>query len=168
MTSALSSPRKLSRGDDCSDFDSGAPELDQWLVRYAYANLRANNATTYVALRGAKVVAYYAIAMAAVERDEAPERLRHGSRPAQIPCLLLARLAVDTSEQGNGIGAGMLRDALRRALQLSDAVGAAAVLVHARDDAAKRFYEANGNFLESPVDLLQPMVPMKALRSIFV
>lgn len=160
-------PRKLERSDQCEGFSSGAAELDEWLVKYAYVNLRANNATTYVSLHGGRVVGYYAITMAAVERDAAPARLQKG-RPAPIPCLLLARLAVDRGMQGRGLGAGLLRDALERAVTLSESVGVAAVLVHARDKAARNFYLANGDFLSSPVAELQLLAPRKDLRSVFM
>lgn len=159
-------PRKLERGDPCEGFRSGAPELDEWLTKFAYVNLRAHNATTYVTLQRGRVVGYYAIAMAAVEREAAPARLQQ-NRPTQIPCILLARLAVDETVQRQGIGAGLLRDALERAVILSDSVAAAAVLVHARDEAARNFYLANGDFLASPVDDLQLLAPMKDLRSVF-
>lgn len=162
----ISLPRKLERDDDCAEFTSGAPELDDWLRRFAFVNLRANNAVTYVATSGGRVVGYYAIAVAAVEREAAPERLRKG-HPSQIPCILLARLAVDQGVQGEGVGAALLRDALERAASLSESVGAAAVLVHAGDEVAKAFYLANGNFMQSPLDDLQLMVPMKVLRSLF-
>ncbi|MHB8187642.1 MAG: GNAT family N-acetyltransferase [Dermatophilaceae bacterium] len=167
MTDAsIALPRKMERDDDCADFDSGAPELDDWLRRFAFVNLRANNAVTYVAISDGRVVGYYAIAVAAAERDVAPERLRQG-RPSQIPCILLARLGVDSRMQGRGIGAALLRDALERAASLSNSVGAAAVLVHARDEVARDFYLANGDFLPSPLDGLQLMVPMKLLRALF-
>lgn len=158
-------PRKLERADSCEGFDSGAPELDDWLKKYAYVNLRANNATTYVSLQHGRVVGYYAITMSAVERGAAPERLQK-ARPSQVPCLLLARLAVDRQMQGQGLGAALLRDALERALQLSESVAAAAVLVHARDAGARAFYESNGDFLKSPLDDLQLFVSMKSLRAI--
>ncbi|MFP5346328.1 MAG: GNAT family N-acetyltransferase [Actinomycetes bacterium] len=164
--SAPALPRKLERGDVCEGFNSGAPELDEWLIKYAYVNLRANNATTYVTRHSGRVVGYYAITMAAVERDAAPERLQKG-RPAQVPCLLIARLAVDRAVQGRDLGAGLLRDALERAVTLSESVGAAAVLVHSRDETARDFYLANADFLPSPLDELQLFAPMKALRSLF-
>jgi GNAT superfamily N-acetyltransferase len=149
-------------------FESVAAELDQWLIKYAYADLRANNAITYVTIYGGRVVGYYAIAVASVEREQAPKRLNTPDRPREIPCILLARLAVDRSVQGRGIGAGHLKDALRRAVLLSDSVGAAAVLVHARDQSAKDFYLRHGDFLESPVDALQLLAPMKDLRKLFM
>ncbi len=163
MTREFTAPRKLERSDVREGFDSGASELDEWLVKYAKQNQEANNATTYVITDGERVVAYYAIAMAAVSRDAAPSAIAK-RRPSQVPCILLARLAVDRSCQGDGLGRELLRDALLRAVQLSGSIGAAAVLVHCRDAAAKDFYLANGDFLQSPVEDLQLMASVETLR----
>lgn len=160
-------PRKLERTDNVSSFRSGAGELDEWLERYAWTNQRANNATTYVSMWRERVVGYYAITVASVALSEAPDRLRRGGRPAQLPCLLLARLAVDRDAQGVGLGAGLLLDALRRSAAIADGIGAAAVLVHARDTAARDFYLANGDFLASPHDDLQLFVPMKDVKRLY-
>lgn len=158
-----SGPRKLAKTDIRSGFNSGAEDLDVWLAKFAWENQQANNATTYVITDGSRVVGYYAIAMAGVARAAAPERMRH-ARPAQIPCVLLARLAVDLEHQGCGLAWELLRDALLRAVVLSDSIGAAAVLVHCRDESARDFYLHAGDFLESPLDRLQLVVPVKALR----
>lgn len=162
-----SAPRRLERADDVSSFRSGAIELDEWLGRYAWTNQRANNATTYVSVLDGRVVGYYAITVASVALIEAPERLRRGGRPSQLPCLLLARLAVDGGAQGTGLGAGLLHDALQRAAAIADGIGAAAVLVHARDVAARDFYLANGDFLAAPHDELQLFAPMKDVKRLF-
>ena len=163
MSESLARPRRLEQRLDLSQFHSGAAELDLWLKRFAWENQQANNATTYVITDGAMVVAYYAITMAAVARTDAPLALQK-CRPSQIPCILLARLAVDASHQGEGLGWELLRDALLRSVLLSRSIGAAAVLVHCRDEAAKEFYLCNGDFLQSPVDDLHLMVPIKALE----
>lgn len=76
---------------------------------------------------------------------------------------MLARLAVDQSCQGEGLGWELLRDSLLRSVQLSTSIGAAAVLVHCRDDLAKEFYLRNGDFLQSPFEELHLMVPVQAL-----
>lgn len=163
MPAEFTAPRKLERADLRKGFNSGATELDEWLEKYAWQNQQANNATTHVITDGERVVGYYAITMAAVARDGAPADLQRG-RPAQIPCILLARLAVDLGVQGEGLGWELLRDALLRAVQLSESIGAAAVLVHCRDEAAKEFYLRNGDFLQSPVEELHLMVPIKVLQ----
>jgi GNAT superfamily N-acetyltransferase len=162
--SQITAPRKLERADVREGFDSGAPDLDQWLVKYAWQNQQANNAVTYVITDGGRVVGYYAIAMAAVAKQAAPPRLEPKTRPGQIPCILLARLAVDRDHQGQGLGFELLRDALLRAVGLSASIGAVAVIVHCRDDAAKAFYLHMGDFLQSPEDDLHLIAPIKDLR----
>lgn len=153
-------PRKLVKADVREGFDSGAPELDEWLTRYAWQNQRANNAVTYVSVLDGRVVGYYSIAVANVTNESAPVALAKGA-PKQVPCLLLARLAVDQRMQGLGLGRGLLADALRRTVGLADSVGIRALLVHARDDAARQFYLAQAEFLDSPSDPLHLMLPVK-------
>lgn len=161
-TGVLSAPHKLQKSDVRAGFCSGAPELDEWLEKYAYQNQRANNSVTYVAKIDNQVVAYYSIATAGVERQDAPESLRK-HRPSEIPCVLLARFAVDVRIQGRGIGASMLRDAVERVLGLADQLGVAALLIHCRDESAKNFYMRLLGALESPADELQLMVPIRAI-----
>lgn len=160
MAGKSCTPRKLIGADVREGFDSGATELDEWLTRYAWQNQRANNAVTYVSVLDGRVVGYYAIAVACVTSDVAPERVGKGA-PRQVPCLLLARLAVDRKVQGFGLGRGLLVDALRRTVGLADAVGIRALLVHSQDDAARQFYLAQAEFLESPTDPLHLMLPVK-------
>jgi GNAT superfamily N-acetyltransferase len=71
--------------------------------------------------------------------------------------MVLGRLAVDKSCQGQGIGAGLLRDAVLRTMQAADIAGIRAILVHAISAAAKRFYEKYG-FVTSPMDPLTVMI----------
>lgn len=163
MTRRFTAPRKLAKNDDRTGFHSGAEELDQWLTRFSWQNQQANNAATYVITDGGRVVGYYAIAMAAIASLTLPPRLQK-HRPTAIPCIILARLAVDDSCQGEGLGWELLRDALLRSVQLSRSIGAAAILVHCRDETAKAFYLRHGDFLQSLVDELQLIVPIKALR----
>jgi GNAT superfamily N-acetyltransferase len=141
-------------------FDSGAPELDEWLARYSWQNQRANNSVTYVSVLDGRVVGYYAIAVANVTSESAPVAVARGA-PRQVPCLLLARLAVDRSMHSFGLGRGLLVDTLRRTVGLADSVGIRALLVHARDDAARQFYLAQAEFLESPSDPLHLLLPVK-------
>lgn len=163
MPTDYTAPRKLERSDVRTGFVSGAGEIDDWLTKYAWQNQQANNATTYVITDGERVVGYYAITMSAYAKNDAPAAMQRG-RPSQIPCILLARLAVDQSCQGEGLGWELLRDALLRAVTLSDSIGAAAVLIHCRDDKARNFYLSNGDFLQSPVEDLHLMVPIEALK----
>jgi GNAT superfamily N-acetyltransferase len=79
-----------------------------------------------------------------------------------IGVILLARVAVDRSLQGQGYGRALMADAAVRTLQAADLVGARVMLVHARDDPAASFYERLG-FIRSPSDALHLMVLIKDL-----
>ncbi|MEJ7630819.1 MAG: GNAT family N-acetyltransferase [Nocardioidaceae bacterium] len=159
-------PRKLTRADVREGFDSRekvegrAPELDEWLARFSWQNQRANDSVTYVSVLDGRVVGYYAIAVANVTSESAPVAVVKGA-PRQVPFLLLARLAVDRSMQGFGLGRALLIDALRRTVGIAESVGIRALLVHARDDAARQFYLAQAEFLESPSDPLHLLLPVK-------
>ena len=163
MTDLLT-PVRLKRAHVREGFTSGADELDEWLVKYAWQNQRANNATTYVSVAATRVVGYYAITVAGVAREDSPESMRKGT-PNQLGCLLLARLAVDESFQKQGLGRALLADFLRRAAHLALEVGIPAVLVHCRDETARSFYLKHAEFLASPVDAMQLMLPIKTIKA---
>lgn len=168
MPEALDAPAPLEKHHSMEDFESGAEELDRWLRQYGWTNHVSGNARVFVAARGNVVVGYYALATAGVERDEAPEAIRKGGVPAQIGCLLLARLAVSKKEQGRGIGRGLLVDAIRRSARIAEDVGVRALLIHARDDDARRFYLHQAEFQASPTDPLHLFLHMKHARSLIV
>lgn len=155
---------KLTGDHDHSVFDCGNPQLNNWLKRFAWINQRAETARTYVAHRQNRVVGYHALAAGSVLKYEAPERIAQGIANHPMGLILLARLAVDESEKSKGLGKALLRDALARIAQAADVVGVRAVLVHAIDDAARKFYLHHG-FHPSPVDPFQLMMLMKDLRA---
>jgi GNAT superfamily N-acetyltransferase len=114
--------------------------------------------------RAGSVVGYYSLAAGSVRKEESPARIAKGLANHPIGVILLARLAVDRSEHGAGLGKKLLVDALSRALTAADAIGARAILVHAIDEEAAAFYEKFG-FEPSPLDLKQLMLLMKDLRA---
>lgn len=128
---------------ECDAFDSGVAELDDWLRRTAPVAAAASTAATWVLCRGVRVVGYYALAMGSIEHRGAPSRLRRG-QPDPVPVLLLARLALHRAEQGSGLGADLLRDALIRAIAGARQYGARAVIVDSIDDRAAAFYQHHG------------------------
>ena len=83
--------------------------------------------------------------------------------PDPIPVMLMGRLAVDRSQQGKGLGRGLLKDAILRTLKAADIVGMRALLVHALDDNAAAFYRHNG-FVVSPIDPHILMLPLQMAR----
>jgi GNAT superfamily N-acetyltransferase len=142
---------KLARTHVVDTFDCSAEPLNSYLKRYALGNQSAGAAQTYVAAVGERVVGYYSLSAASVEYADAPERLRKGFARHPVPVMLLARLAIDRSWQGQGLGAALLLDALRRTLTAADILGIRAILVHAKDEDARAFYE-HFDFDPSPVE----------------
>lgn len=151
-----------------TEFESGAEELDSWLRDYAWVNHKSGNARVFVAARSDRVVGYYALATAGVEKVQVPEELKKGGVPQQVPCLLLARLAVDRSESNRGIGRGLLVDAIRRAIRVSEDAGVRALLIHARNDEARRFHDHLGEFVQSPTDPLHRFLHLKHARKLML
>jgi len=160
----LSAGKGNSETHDVSPFDFGGHEsLNDWLKRFALTNQRNESARTYVVHRNGLVVGYYSISAGSVSVEEAPARISKGLARHPIPVILLARLAVDKDEKGTGLGKALLKDALARIAQAADIVGARAVLVHAIDQQARKFYE-HFDFEPSPIHELQLMLLMKDLR----
>jgi GNAT superfamily N-acetyltransferase len=79
--------------------------------------------------------------------------------------MLLTRLAVDLTEQGAGIGKGLLKDALLRTVQAGDIAGIRALLVHAKDETARAWY-MKYDFESSPTDPLHLFLLLKDIRAI--
>ena len=151
---------KLAKSHATDAFECGAEPLDIYLRRYALVNQSAGAAQTYVAVTGEHVAGYYSLSAASVEYADSPERLRKGLARHPIPVMLLARLAVDRTWQGKGLGAALLADALRRTLAAADILGIRAIMVHAKDEAARRFYE-HFDFDPSPIEPLHMFILLK-------
>lgn len=156
---------KLRADHDVVGFECGREGLDRFLARFAFANQQAGSAQTYVALGGDEVAGYYSLAVGGVEYTAAPGRLTKGLARHPVPIMLLARLAVATSWQRRGVGAGLLKDAMRRTLQAADIAGIRALAVHALDEPARAFYE-HFDFVPSPTDPLHLFVLIKDLKRI--
>jgi len=146
----IRAPQHLTAAHDASAFDSGVPDLDEWLRRRALANEEAGASRTYVVCARGRVVGYYALASGGVAQCQAPGRVRR-NMPDPIPVMILGRLAVDRTWQGRGIGSSLLRDAILRTLQAAGIGGIRAILVQAISEEARRFYQRHG-FGESPLD----------------
>lgn len=154
---------KLGRHHAVEGFDCGQDDLNRFLVRFALSNQLANASTTYLALAGEEVVGFYTLVVGEVAYTGAPDRLTKGMARHPVPLMILARLATDHRWQGQGIGKGLLRDAMRRTLQAADIAGIRALAVHAKDDTARAFYE-HFDFLPSPTDPLHLYLLLKDLR----
>lgn len=160
---ALGPIEKLRSTHDLDAFDCGKEPLNHFLKRYALASQQANSAQTYVVTCDRVVVGYYSLAAGSVSQEAATGRIRKGLARHPIPVILLARLAVDRTWTGQGMGSALLKDALRRTAQAAETIGARALLVHALDDEAKSFYQ-HFDFEPSPTDPYHLFLIMKQLK----
>lgn len=160
----LRAPELLTESHDRSDFACGQPPLNRYIKKYALLNQESDISRTYVAARGERVVGYYTLAFGSISHDEAAAGIKKNLPGHPILIILLARLAVDVREQGTGLGKGLLRDAMLRTVQAAEIGGLRAMLTHAKDEAAKSFYERYG-FIESPNSSLTLMLGIQDIRA---
>ncbi|MEQ1793796.1 MAG: GNAT family N-acetyltransferase [Nitrospira sp.] len=144
-------------------FDCGRDALNRFLQKYALQNQLSGGAHTYVGLADDTVIGYYALAVGSVEHEQAPVRVKKGLAHHAIPIMLLARLAVDLRWQKLGVGAALLKDATLRTLQAAEIAGIRALVVHAKDEGARQFYE-RFDFRPSPTDPLHLFMLLKDLH----
>ncbi len=145
----LQPPVPLTSTHLVTDFDCGVDSLNEWLGKRAWKNQAIGVSRTFVVTKKSEapfqeiVIGYYCLSSAAIDRIELPKS-KQRNMPDPIPAVLIGRLAVDVRYQGQKIGLSLLQDALCRIIAASQSIGVAYILVHALDDAAKRFYEING------------------------
>lgn len=162
-THSISAPVLLTGHHTLSEFRSGEPDLDEWLVRRALANQASGASRSYVVTVGDQVIGYYALATGSILAAQAPGRVKR-NMPDPILVMVLGRLAVDQRWQGKGLGRALLRDAILRTLQAAEIAGIRAILVHALHEKAAAFYRHAG-FLPSPIDERILMLTLKDVRS---
>lgn len=159
--------RKIAATDTVDAFDCGHGALNQFLQRFALVNQKANSAQTYVCCEaGTGIVAgFYSLAVGSVEPSTAAGRVVKGLARHPVPVMILARLAIDQKHQGVGLGKALLKDALLRTVQAADIAGIRALLVHAKDDAARDWY-LHWGFEPSPTDPYHLFLLIKDLLKI--
>ena len=161
----LAAPLPLTAAHDVSAFDCGVPALNEWLRRRALEN-ESRFSRTYVVCDGDRVMAYYCVSAGSIDRASTPGKIRRNA-PDDVPVSLIGRLAVDLSRARQGLGADLLADAWRRIAIASQSIGIGAVVVHAKDDRAKRFYLSCAEFIEYPTDSRILFLPIDTLVAAF-
>ena len=164
MSAAYDAIRKLSPTDAVEGFNCGAPALNQFLKRYALVNQRANSSQTYVCCSSGAVAGFYSLAVGSIDPASAPARVVKGLARHPVPVMILARLAVDSARQRKGLGQALLKDALLRTARAADIAGIRCLLVHAKDDCARQWYES-WDFEPSPTDPYHLFLMLKDLKA---
>lgn len=157
----ISGPVPLTEAHRLDTFRCSRPELELWLKQRARKSQLEGASRTFVVCAGDEVVGYYALAAGAVLHEKVPGSIRR-SMPDPIPVVVLGRLAVHGEWTGQGIGSGLLKDAVLRTVALAGQMGIRAVLCRAIDEEAKQFYLHHG-FVESPIEPLIVMLNIAKL-----
>lgn len=166
MTERQPRVERLDAGHDLGAFSSGNEELDDWLRRHARAAQAMDSARTFVLMRSQVVIGYFSLTMGSVRRADAPAKLVRGLPQYPVGTVLLARLAIDHSAQGEGLGSRLLAHALRKATSAGEAAAARLVVVDAIDASAATFYIRHG-FVATPEHPLRLYRRIKDIRASF-
>ena len=164
MTPRGLSLERLAAHHETATFRSGHLALDNWLSHHGLAAQQMDSARTFVLVRDGGVTGYFSLTMGSVLREDAPPKLVRALPHYPVGAVVLARLAVDLSEQGKGLGGLLLAEALRKAVLAGEAAAARLVVVDAVDDRAVEFYVRHG-FLLAPEHGRRPCRRMKDIRS---
>jgi GNAT superfamily N-acetyltransferase len=150
---------------DRDTFTSGVELLDRYFRTQAGQDARKNMAAPFVlVLSVGGVGGYYTLSSTAVKLAELPENVaRRLPRYPLVPATLLGRLAIDRRFQGRGYGRVLLADALLRVVRSE--IASFAVVVDAKDDTARRFYERESflPLLDEPMKLFRPVADLVKL-----
>jgi len=159
----LSAPEPLAARHRLDGFDCGGPALNDWLLRHARQAQGSGSAKTFVVAQEDRVAGYFSLTVGQVDTLQAPERIRQGMGQYPVPVVILARLAVSAKDQGQGIGYGLLQDAIRRTILIAEQAGIRAMLTYPIDEEAAQFYTRFG-FIESPLREQQMLLLLKDAR----
>lgn len=157
----------LTPDHDRSAFDCGPNDQTTWFRQHALRAQQGDTARVFVTRRhdGAHVVGYYALSAGSIEPEDAPARIAAGAGRYPIPVVVLARLGVDVSEQGHGLGTALARDAFHQVAAVAIRVGVRALVIHAESAEAAAFYfRVDPAFVSLPAHPLHLCLLMKDLR----
>ena len=158
---------KLTRQHVLDGIDCGHEALNRFLLRFAWPNQQANASQTYVGLDDNAVIGFYTLVVGEVAYDGSSERLTKGLARHPVPIILLARTGVRVAMQGRGIGAALVKDAMRRTIAAADIAGIRAFVVYAKDDNACALYAHLGfeSFTDLPLTLYRLIKDIRAMAA---
>jgi predicted N-acetyltransferase YhbS len=115
---------------------------------------------------GERVVGFYCLATGAVAHTHATGKVRRNA-PDPVPVVVVGRMAVDEKHERQGIGRGLIKDAIVRALGAAEIVGVRAILIHAKSERARQFYVEACGMSECPVDPMALMITLADAKAVF-
>jgi GNAT superfamily N-acetyltransferase len=151
-----------------ADFDCGEPALNDYLARFAMQAHQRGGAKTFVTCPKAdatRILGYYTLAPASVAFARVPASVTKGLARHDVPMFRLARLGVDRSAQGQGLGRALLFAAATRCNAVAREVGGVALVIDAKSERAARWYAGFGaiRLADAPMTLVLPLATIAAL-----
>jgi len=159
----------LGNSHERESFHCGEHSLDEYLQQYASQDIKRRINKVFVASPSEapwQVIGYYGLSAGSLDANDLPEGLRRRLPRYPVPVVLLGRLAVTQSHQGQGLGSILLADALQRIVQASQVMAVYAVVVDALDNRAAGFYQQFG-FIPLPSQPLKLFLPMDSVAALF-
>ncbi|MCH8157717.1 MAG: GNAT family N-acetyltransferase [Nitrospinae bacterium] len=151
------------------NFSCGNEALDRYLAKQATQDIKRKLARVFVVCEGSKpeVLGFYTLSAASFDKKTlSPDQAKRIPYP-EVPAVLIGRLAVDQSRQGQGLGGYLLIDACKRILDASlSSMAVHAVLVKAKDESAKSFYMKYG-FIPFEKEPFHLFLPVKTILSAY-
>lgn len=149
-------------------FDCGTPALNQYLAQNASQHEARNITRTFCGEKDSLLAGYYALTNATVDVSAlSPDVIRKYKLPTHLmPVVRLARLAVDTHFQGQGLGQVLLLDAMARVIRVAELSGCIGLTVDTKDDKAAGFYQGFG-FRQAPENGLLLFMPLPEIQQLF-
>jgi len=159
----------LRKAHDRVAFSCGIEALDNYLKKQASQDVAKRVAVCFVLTPDGKTVAgFYTLSQYSVDLVKLPEDIvRRLPKYPEVPATLLGRLAISERFKGQGLGEFLLLDVLHRSLEQSKHVASAALIVDAKDEAAKQFYE-HFDFLSLPNTPSRLFLPMSTVEQLFL
>lgn len=147
---------------DRTSFRCGVPELDDYLHRFAAQQSARGVSAVYVLIdseRPSRILGFYTLSAAQVDVAQISESDRKKLPRYPVPCFRMGRLTSSVAYRGQGLGKLLLGCAVDRCLQARKQVAAFAMLVDAKNDHAKAFYQHYGftPCTDSPLTLYLPL-----------
>jgi GNAT superfamily N-acetyltransferase len=160
----------ISRVHNRDAFDCGDAALNEFLRHHARKSHERGGAKTFLAINdgdGKAILGFYSVAPASFAYDCTPLLITRGLARHEAPVFRLARLAVDRSVQGCGLGGQLLLAAGRRCLLVASEVGGVALLIDAKNERTAQWYAGYGalQLLDQPLSLL---LPLKSIHSALI
>lgn len=156
----------IAKKHDRASFDCGEPELNEFLRRHARQNHEKGVAKTFLAISqsdGKTILGFYSLCPASLEYARTPEIVRKGLARHDVPVFRLARLAVDRTAQGQGLGGQLMLAAGRRCLLAATEVGGVAILIDAKNERVAKWYASYGAvpLTDAPLSLVLPLATIQ-------